>query len=722
MKDNKNNTKLTKKNKTKTNFTKKNFFKNCKNLYLPFEKKIEQELSKHDIDITSINYNLEKQILDQIGQDVSPSHILPQNDFYTFINDRWIINESKNPMDSAIQYDNFRITQLNVNMQIFELFKKYAHSKNDKNKLNLIKSMNVAVNEQQSIKNCNDFIEKMDFYAKDNKNYFKWLAYINQIPIISWSAPLVWSLKANEYKPGHLICNFNSPTFTLVNYELYFPSLVKDNKKYQNFINYYLKYLDSLFSNVFGKNHGYDVNYIYACESELFTLFGCDKYKKTPFNIIKKEDASKYNFNLEDFCIELGYTKIPEHFSVNDINYFSCVNELLKKEWTLEKWKTYFIYIFLKNEQRFNITGYEITLDFQFKYLKGGLKIPSTDGRSIFGIVYCYGNLINNLYIDNYDDPLINYYVSALAEDLKEVFTRIIKRNSWLQEKTKKTALEKLNNFKFNIGSKLIEQPDFNLEYSDNNPFLNIIKCGREHVKYLIKQTNQQTILPPTVDWSQFPPKWIGDYSFLVNAMYTPTSNQIEVPLGYLQFPFVDLKQRGVEYNLANIGFTLSHEMSHSLDDWGSQFDENGKRCDWWTEQDKVHFKKIQDDVSKQYEKFASYDNYKYDASISSGENLADISGLAICLEYLRDFHLLNKYILPIKTLSFKTFFIYFAYHQRQIVHKKAVKTQMLTNPHPLDKYRTNVPLSRMDVFRKLFHIHKKDKMWWHNTNKIWSK
>jgi predicted metalloendopeptidase len=52
--------------------------------------------------------------------------------------------------------------------------------------------------------------------------------------------------------------------------------------------------------------------------------------------------------------------------------------------------------------------------------------------------------------------------------------------------------------------------------------------------------------------------------------------------------------------------------------------------------------------------------------------------------------------------------------------NKKAIQTQMITNPHPLDKYRTNIPLSRMKVFRKLFNIKKKDKMWWHNTNKIW--
>ena len=650
MKDNNNNkTNTTKKIKSKNHFTKKKYIKKCKKLYLPFEKKVEEELIKNKIDISSINYNLEKQILDQIGKDVSPSNILPQNDFYTFINERWIINQKKKESHSLIEYDNFRIIKLKVNMQILKLFKDYAKTKNDKNKLNLIKSMYSQSDNLQSLKNCNDFIKKIEIYAQDNNNYFKFLAYINKNELISWGAPLVWGLKANETNPGYLICNFNSPKFTLVNYKLYFPTLVKKNKKYQEFINYYLKYLDNLFTNVFGKNHGYNVNDIYACESELITLFGCDKFKKKSFEIITKKDASKYGFNLEDFCLELGYTQIPEYFSVNDINYFNCVNDLLKKEWTTDKWKTYFIYIYLKNEQRFNISGSELTLNFQFKYMKGGLKNPPIDLKIIYGLVYCYGNLINNLYIDNYNNELIKDYISSLSADLKEVFIRIIKRNSWLQEKTKKTALEKLYNFKFNIGSKHIDENDFNIEYNDKNPFLNLVKCSNENVKNLIKKTNQQKNINSTVDWSDFPPKWLGNYSFIVNAMYTPTSNKIDIPLGYLQFPFVDLKQRGIEYNLANIGFTISHEMSHSLDDWGSKFDEKGKRYDWWTDKDKEEFKKIQDDVTKQYEKFASYDNYNYDASISSGENLADISGLSICVEYLRDFQLLNKYILPIQ-------------------------------------------------------------------------
>jgi putative endopeptidase len=160
--------------------------------------------------------------------------------------------------------------------------------------------------------------------------------------------------------------------------------------------------------------------------------------------------------------------------------------------------------------------------------------------------------------------------------------------------------------------------------------------------------------------------------------------------------------------------------MSHSLDDWGSQYDEHGKLNDWWTLEDKKKFKAIQRDVIKQYEVFASYDGIKFDASIGIGEDLADISGLNICMEYLRDFQLKNDDILPIQSLSFRAFFVYFAYQMRQKLSKKAIAAQLKTNPHPLDKYRTNVPLSRIPVFRILYDVKKGDNMWWPSTNRVW--
>ena len=160
--------------------------------------------------------------------------------------------------------------------------------------------------------------------------------------------------------------------------------------------------------------------------------------------------------------------------------------------------------------------------------------------------------------------------------------------------------------------------------------------------------------------------------------------------------------------------------MSHGFDDMGSKYDANGVLTDWWTEKDKIIYKNLQKDVIKQYEESAAKDGITFDASIGIGEDLADISGLAICDEYLQDFQENNKDLIPIKYLSFEVFYVYFAFQQKQVIGKKALSAQLKTNPHPLDKYRCNVPLSRSQIFRALYNVKKGDGMWWHNTNTIW--
>jgi predicted metalloendopeptidase len=160
--------------------------------------------------------------------------------------------------------------------------------------------------------------------------------------------------------------------------------------------------------------------------------------------------------------------------------------------------------------------------------------------------------------------------------------------------------------------------------------------------------------------------------------------------------------------------------MSHGFDDTGSKYGIDGNLYDWWTPEDKRKFKAIQADVTKQYEEFASRDGIKFDASIATGENLADISAVAICDEYLRDYQEKNEDLIPIRNFSYEAYYTYFAFQQRQKVGKKAITAQLKTNPHPLDKYRCNVPLSRSEIFKALYNVKKGDGMWWHNTETVW--
>jgi len=349
-------------------------------------------------------------------------------------------------------------------------------------------------------------------------------------------------------------------------------------------------------------------------------------------------------------------------------------------------------------------------------------QVPDEEIRPIlYGMGFCFNTLLTNEYIHKYNNEQAINYVKTMAEDLKTVFIRIIRRNDWMQPKTKEKAIEKLKALKLIVGSPEMLREDPLLDYTIDDPWENIEKMAHWRHDAATKLVGKSLIDIPVIDWAERPPKFVGTQAYVVNASYTPTENAIYIPLGYIQKPFVDLDERGLEYNLSRIGFTIAHEMSHALDDWGSKYDEFGKLNNWWDEKDQKAFQKIQNGVIKQYEAFAAYDGVIFDAAPTVGEDLADISGLAICQEYLRDFQLKNQDILPIQGLSFRAFFVFFAVQSRQKISKKAILAQLKTNPHPLDKYRCNVPLSRSKVFRAIFDVKKGDKMWWPQINTVWS-
>ena len=690
----------------------------------PFEAKIEQKFAEQHIDFTSANYNLEKQIISDLKKAVSPSNITPNTDFYSYINERWLTEYKVNKgQEYIIQVDDFRIVQDKVYRELIEIVQKYTTDSSTKNTelgicINKMHKSLLTTNTNEMIsKYALQYLSEIDELRKDK------LGKLNSSEIISWGAPIVWMINADDKNPAMYKTFITSGKLTFSDITLYFND--GTNVAYKKKIKtVFFDYLENLFEHTFGKNHGFNVKDVYDCEVKMVNAYGCDIIKQVDpnnYNLVTKKEANDLlGFNWDSFAKALGFTNVPDNFVVINLNYLLCMTQLLLKEWDSLQWRTYFVYMYIRQAQRNNEIGRHIFFNFNGKFMLGQGKLPDPEIYSVFGVGYAFSTFLNNAYIDKYNNKEVIGYVKAMAQDLKTVFIRIIKRNKWMQPKTKAIALKKLNNFKINIGSTKMTTKDPLLDYIETDPWGNLYKTSTFRHNLALTLDGKKVINLPIVDWSVLPPKFVSNQSYVVNAMYTPTKNGIDVPLGYLQKPFVDLDERGIEYNLAHIGFTFGHEMSHALDDWGSKYDENGRLNNWWTKKDITKYKKIQADVVKQYEVFASYDGIKFDAAPSIGEDLADISGLSICLEYLRDFQLKNMDILPIQRLSFEVFFVYFAFQQRQHISKKAIVSQLITNPHPLDKYRTNVPLSRLQVFRTIYNVKKGDKMWWHSTNRVW--
>ena len=700
--------------------------KNYFNKYDTFEDKIEEIFKKNKIDFSSTLRNLDKDLLYDFRKAATVTKITPQNDFYSYINDKWLKDyQLQEGQKYIVQIDNFRITQDKVFRELIEIVENYIKdnktplAKNMKNYYDSIVKQNTL---KQSKYYANFFVNNVDELRKDKNNLWNLLGLINYNEIISWSSPFVWSLNPDDKNPKIYRCYVDGPKLSLNDINIYFDYKTDDySRKYRK---RFLEYLEDLFTITFGENHGYNVEDIFDCELQIINAYDCTNIKNEDsdgYNVIHKSEAlDKYGFDWDKFAVALGFKKTPDFFITSNPNYIYCMTKILLEEWDNEKWRTYFIFLYIKQLQRFTIEGRQNFFNFQGNFVQGQEEIVGKDLYTIYPLGFAFNTFLTNEYITKYKNQAAVDYVKTMAKDLRTVFIRVIKRNKWLQPKTKKVALKKLEKFSLTVGSPELLRADPLLDYVDDDCWGNLTKKAMWRHENAVILEGKSIIDIPVMDWSTIPPKFVGTQAYVVNAMYTPSENGIYIPLGYIQKPFVDLEERGIEYNLAHIGFTIAHEMSHALDDWGSKYDENGKLNNWWTEKDKRKFKQIQDNVIKQYEVFASYDGIKFDAAPSIGEDLADISGFSICREYLRDFQLKNEDSLPIQKLSFESFFIYFAIQQRQKLSKKALEAQLKTNPHPPDKYRCNVPLSRSPVFRAMFNIKKGDKMWWGSTNRVW--
>ena len=128
IKDLNNKTKKKRNNLIKNNKPEKlsNLCKKSANTYNTFEDKIEEIFKKNKLNIVSTSYNLEKQIVSDIKKAVNPSNVKPNEDFYSYINDRWISDyELREEQKYIIQVDDFRITQDKVYRELIQIIENY---------------------------------------------------------------------------------------------------------------------------------------------------------------------------------------------------------------------------------------------------------------------------------------------------------------------------------------------------------------------------------------------------------------------------------------------------------------------------------------------------------------------------------------------------------------------------------------------------------------------
>jgi putative endopeptidase len=669
----------------------------------------------------SVSVSVGKELIHIFKKPLAPKSVNPKDDFYTYVNYEWLKKmKNQNEKKYYTRIDSFRIIQEKVYYQLIDIVKDYTseHSDNKSKMIRNVYESFLHLNESVCEKHWINIKKELDKIFEKG-TCIDLLIYMNKNEIVSGFCPLSFSMITDEKNSQINRCHINSPQLSYYSDELY----NNDDAYEKEFNKNFNQFVTQIFILAFGKNNDYHSEDVVHVEKQLLDAMNSydEKIKEAEdgYNVVTANEAThKYNLQWKEFTTGLGFKSTPSFFITDNLNYLSKITGILYDNWNSKKWKTYIYYCYFKQLMRFHHSWRSVYYNYFGKTVTGqSIMWPQTI-YPIFGLSYCFNTFLTEQYISKYANGAYIKWASNLAYDLKTVFMRKIERNKWLSPKTKKYALLKLKYIRVDMAHPPYLVPDPDLIYHANDPWGNICACNEWRLKILIESEGKHYIDLPIVDWTAHF-SLAGNQAYIVNAFYDPTKNNIYLPLAYLQKPFLDGDERGIEYNLAYIGYTIGHELSHSLDDLGSMYDYKGNLFNWWTPHDRKVFNSKVKDVIRQYETFAARDGIKMDGSLSVGENLADIGGLAIVEEYLRDFQINDDYIIPIKKLSFEALFMYIAYQWRSYISKKSIPIELKMNPHPLDKYRANCPLSRLRLFKSIYNIKKGDGMYWHSDT-IW--
>lgn len=280
---------------------------------------------------------------------------------------------------------------------------------------------------------------------------------------------------------------------------------------------------------------------------------------------------------------------------------------------------------------------------------------------------------------------MLDYIERAFATRLPEL--------SWMDEATRKAALEKMKK----ISREKIGYPD---EWIDYGP----VEIGANHVANVDAAEafdfhRRMSRVGKPVDrkqWEMSPPT--------VNAYYNPTLNEMVFPAGILQPPFFH-RTFAMAMNFGGIGMVMGHELTHGFDDQGRKFDGDGRLRPWWSEDVAAKFEERAACVERQYASYEVQPGLHLDGKLTLGENIADLGGAKLAARayalYVAD-HGEEPRVVPElsnEQLVFVSLAQLWCSKERPEIERVLVRT----DPHSRPRFRVNGPLANEPAFWEAF-------------------
>ena len=341
----------------------------------------------------------------------------------------------------------------------------------------------------------------------------------------------------------------------------------------------------------------------------------------------------------------------------------------------------------------------QASFDFYGKRLTGAQAMRPRDKRAIAATNAALGDAVGRAYATRYFPASSKADIQVMVAGILKAFDTRVAGLDWMAPATKKEARAKIETMRVGIG-----YPDHWRDYRalvvrGDDPVGNLMRAEQ------VRTQQQLAKIGKPVDRAEW---WMTPQT--VNAVNLPLQNALNFPAAILEAPFYD-PRRDAAANYGAIGAIIGHEISHSFDNTGADFDSSGKMRNWWTPSDLARFQASGAALAAQYDGYEPFPGLHVKGKQTLGEDIADLAGLTASYEA---YHA-SLGGMPAPVIDGMTgdqrLFLSFAEAWRQKTRDAAAKAQIATDGHAPAKYRA-FTVRNLDAWYDVFGVKPGDAMY----------
>ncbi|MES2015751.1 MAG: M13 family metallopeptidase [Pseudomonadota bacterium] len=325
---------------------------------------------------------------------------------------------------------------------------------------------------------------------------------------------------------------------------------------------------------------------------------------------------------------------------------------------------------------------------FHAKTLAGTLQQPLRWKRALAEVNDNLDEALGHLYVARHFPASDKLRLQQMVANITAAFSRRIDQLDWMTPATRAQAQAKLKSLYVGVGYPDRWRSFAGLTVSPTDALGNTLRAEAFNYAQQVARLHQKV---DRTAWAISPQ--------VVNAINLPLQNALNFPAAILQPPFFDAAASDAA-NYGAIGAVIGHEISHSFDDQGAQFDAQGRLRDWWTADDTAHFKQSADKLVAQFSAYQPFPDLAVNGQLTLSENLADLGGVAASYDAYRA--TLAGKVVPAD--ADQQFFLGYAHAWQTKIREATLRQRILTDGHAPARYRTAI-VRNLDAWYAAFNV-----------------